>query len=321
MKCPAPELIAEGTDDVIAHAATCSECASLLASQQETRSMLGALPPPALSRAHRESLAAEVMAQADAAPSKRRSRLLPVFAGAMAIAAVIAAIAYLPGGSAEKPAPIAVPTAPPPRPTVTPLSPPVVEDPPAPPEPAPAAVIEAPKPAKVAGAGTFARVGDTVKLSQGEVTVDTVGTKAASVTHGDTAVSVRSARVKVIAKRGVIAQVHVFAGSAEVTVGGKKVTVEQGTIWDRNGAREDSLAAFRTGWELLRSGDNAGALGAFDQATDDVIAEDAAYWAAIAAERMGNNADALSRFRAFVTRFPKSPRAESATSSIARLSP
>jgi TolA-binding protein len=182
-------------------------------------------------------------------------------------------------------------------------------------------VVDAPKPAKVAGAGTFDRVGDTVKLEQGEVTIDSVGTKAASVTHGDTAVSVRGARVKVIAKRGVIAQVHVFAGSAEVTVAGKKVIVEQGTIWDRNGAREDSLAAFRTGWELLRAGDNAGAITAFDQASDDVVAEDAAYWAAIAAERMGNTTDALARFRAFVLRFPKSPRAESATTSIARLSP
>jgi hypothetical protein len=328
MKCPAPEQLAEAVTSedatIVAHAEACPTCQAVLDDQRELRAMLQQLPDAPLTRARRETLAAEVLAQADWAPPARRGRIVPLLAVGLAVAAIVALIAYLPGrGASHEP----VATAPPPPPPA-PSAPPM----PAPPAPAPVVIAPAPAPAPIAigkaklgGGGEFAREArgdrDVVKLAGGDLTVDAVGTRAVHVVTGDTEVGVKSARVKVIAKRGVIAQVSVFAGSAEVTVGGKKLVIEAGMTWDRNATREDSLAMFRTGWEALRAGNNAEAVAAFDQATDDVVAEDALYWGAVASERAHDDVGALTRYRALVQKFPKSPRVDAAITAIARLSP
>ena len=95
--------------------------------------------------------------------------------------------------------------------------------------------------AKIGGGGEYARDArgdrDVVNLTGGDVTVDSVGARAVSVVRGDTAVVANSAKVQVVAKRGVIAQVTVIAGSAEVTVGGKRMVIEQGMTWERNASR------------------------------------------------------------------------------------
>ncbi len=80
-----------------------------------------------------------------------------------------------------------------------------------------------------------------------------------------------------------------------------------------------SLAAFRTGWEALRADRYADAIAAFDTATDPVVAEDAAFWAAIAAERAHDDAAAARRLRGFLARFPNSPRADAARAALARI--
>lgn len=333
MKCPGPELLAEAATsndaEVLAHVADCAPCQALLDGQREMHALLTALPDRPLSRAHRESLGAEVLAHADAAPAARRGKLVPVLVAASALAAIIALVVYLPDrGRAAEPAVAAPVQAPAPTLRITPLPEPPPEDP----APAPAVIQPAPPPtppavarATIRGGGDFAREArgdrDIVNLTRGDVTVDSVGTRAVSVVHGDTAVVATSARVQVIAKRGVIAQVTVFAGSAEVIVAGKRVVIEQGLTWDRNAAREDSLAAFRTGWEALRAGDNAAAIAAFDQATDEVVAEDALYWSAIASERLHDEAGAVTRYRALIERFPKSPRVAAAEAAIVRLAP
>ncbi|HEU0030205.1 MAG TPA: hypothetical protein VFQ53_06225 [Kofleriaceae bacterium] len=79
-----------------------------------------------------------------------------------------------------------------------------------------------------------------------------------------------------------------------------------------------ALAAFRDGWTALRAGQYEAAIAAFDRATDPVIAEEAAFWAANACERAGRLDDAARRYRAFVDRFPGSARAGSARTAIDR---
>jgi TolA-binding protein len=81
-------------------------------------------------------------------------------------------------------------------------------------------------------------------------------------------------------------------------------------------ARSVSLATFRTGWEALHEGRNTDAIAAFDRATDPVVAEDAAFWAAVATERAGDAEAAARRYRAFLDRFPQSPHADTARSAL-----
>ncbi len=379
MTCPAPERLAEAVtaldETVLAHAAGCVACQALLDDQRTVHGLLAALVDPPLDRAHRESLAAEVMARADALPGaesadrgivaraealpgaevaargiadvrpsarfddgereadaassalrRRRVRAVAVLAGAALCAAAVAFVLLRPAHE-EAEAPIAI--APPPVPAL-PTAPPRVDvrPDPVPEAPAPAPVRSTPPAvatAKVDGGGEFSRDAgagrDVVTLARGDVTVDSIGARPIAVVRGDTSVVATSAKAQVVAKRGVIAQVTVIAGSVEVTVAGKRVVIEQGMTWDRNAAREDSLAAFRTGWEALRAGDNAAAIAAFDQATDEVVAEDALYWGAIASERVHDEAGAVTRYRALVEKFPKSPRVPAAQAAIVRLSP
>ncbi|MDQ3335302.1 MAG: hypothetical protein M4D80_09070 [Myxococcota bacterium] len=82
---------------------------------------------------------------------------------------------------------------------------------------------------------------------------------------------------------------------------------------DRDTLVEQSpVAAFRAGWEALREARYADAIAAFDRATDPAVAEDAVFWAAIAAQRAGHTDDARKRLDLFLATFPESPRAESA---------
>jgi hypothetical protein len=82
---------------------------------------------------------------------------------------------------------------------------------------------------------------------------------------------------------------------------------------DRDTLVEQSpVAAFRVGWEALHEARYADAIAAFDRATDPAVAEDAAFWAAIAAQRAGHTDDARKRLDLFLATFPESPRAESA---------
>jgi hypothetical protein len=269
------------------------------------------LPAPALRPSQRESIAAELMARADELPvPAQRPRRLPTVlaaAGSLAAAAALAFVLMRPSATTDAP-PTAAPIG-----RIAPPAPPIVRRDPAPP-PAPNVVESAPR---------------VIALDRDHLTLDTRDAAPAKIVRGDTSVAVREARVKVVAKRGVIAQVHVFAGSAQVTVDGTTILIEQGVTWTRPdpepaapaiSARDRSLATFRTGWEKLRAGDNAAAIAALDQATDEVVAEDAMYWAAVASERSGR-ADARTRFERFIAVFPQSPRIDAAKAAVVRLSP
>jgi TolA-binding protein len=120
--------------------------------------------------------------------------------------------------------------------------------------------------------------------------------------------------------------VRVFAGSVEVVRAGTRQIVETGEIWVRPDAppaeaEAASLHAFAQGWIALRELRDRDAVAAFDRAVDPVVAEDAAYWAAVASERSGDRNAAARRLHAFLARFPASVRAGDARRALARLEP
>jgi len=77
-----------------------------------------------------------------------------------------------------------------------------------------------------------------------------------------------------------------------------------------------ALDAFRIGWQALRAGHYADAINAFDRATAPAVAEDACYWAAVAAARAGDQPAAQRRLRAFLEAYPTSPHAAEARAAL-----
>ena len=355
MSCPAPEQLAaaatEGDDAILAHAETCTSCLHALDDQRALRALGQRAPAVVLTHERREAMAAELMAQAERLPppsiarpaaSRRRTAALLV-AGLAAAAAIVIVVATRRGSRPERTderlaAPASARTDRSARPaTDTPRTiEPIIESQPIDPRTDPRAsdgrpaarTPDARAAAKLAGSGDYARDArdakaphDIVRLRGGELTVDSTGSGPVEVVSGGTAIAVKKARVKVIASHGVVSSVAVFAGSAEVTVDGHRVIVEAGTVWERDVARDEALAAFRTGWTALRSGDNTAAIAAFDRATDPTVAEDATYWGAIASERVGDTDGALRRYRDLLARFPSTTRASEARAALARLAP
>jgi hypothetical protein len=116
---------------------------------------------------------------------------------------------------------------------------------------------------------------------------------------------------------------RVFAGSQEHRRDGElardQVTLAPHAIIAT--ARVVDPGAFEHGWTALREARYADAIAAFDQVVDPAVAEDAAYWAAIAAARAGDRDDATRRLNAFVASFPASERVGEARALLARLAP
>jgi hypothetical protein len=318
MTCPAPERLAaaaSGEDDAILdHAADCVHCGILLDDQRELRTLLGQTPAIALTRGRREELAAEIMAHTDHGP--RRSRATRWIGLSAVLAAAAGITLALVGRNEHADAP---PIAGGSDSEIVELRSMAEMHEVLPDEPR----VEPLANARVDGAAEFARDSrgdrDVVQLAGGELRVDATRTRSVQVIAGDTAVGVKQARVTVVAKHGVIASVHVFAGSAEVTVAGHRQIIETGMVWERDAVRDAALAAFRTGWEALRDKRTADAIAAFDRATDPIVAEDAAYWAAIASERAGNLPNARRRYADFLARFAMSPRVTEVQAALARL--
>jgi hypothetical protein len=323
--CPGQPRIAAaaaGEDPaVIDHARDCLSCRALLRDQLLVVDAARMLARPRLRPDRRAALAAEVMAQSDveAHPPWRGERVMAAAAGAVAAAAVIT-IVLASGIEASDP---------PSAPQVASIDEPAIKtvaraqiDP-----------VAAPSRASLIARGAdYARVQrgnqDVVTLRDGELSVDATGSNPVTIVAGDTRVMIASSRAKVVARGGVIVTTHVFAGTAQVTTsGGRLQVIDAGDVWMRPPeptlAAEpiaiDSLAAFRLGWEELRAHHHAEAIAAFDRATDPVVAEDAAFWAAIASERAGDLEGAAARLRVFLDRFDASPRAEAARAALERV--
>jgi tetratricopeptide (TPR) repeat protein len=95
------------------------------------------------------------------------------------------------------------------------------------------------------------------------------------------------------------------------TTAKQQAAIERDTI-DVEDTAVTAVTAFRRGWEALRAQRYADAIAAFDRATAPAVAEDAAFWSAIAAQRSGDLDDARKRLDSFLSRFPASPRADDA---------
>lgn len=327
MACPAPARLAAAAsgDDagVLAHAAACAHCATSIAEQRDLVAQArAALPAPApLTDARRRALAAEVMAHADAVPPPvdARPRIL-VAVGALAIAALALIIIQQRGPRATAPA-IDIASLEPTQP--------MTDEQTAVLDPAPA---DERRPAELAARGAdFVREqrdwADVITLRSGELSVDARDREPVTVVAGDTRVRIARARVTVVARNSVIVTAHVFAGSAEITRGTQRHLIATGEIWTPPPPPPEptsptaSLDAFRRGWKALHAERYADAIAAFDRATDPVVLEDATFWAAIACERAGNPGDAAKRLRAFIERFPASPRLDAARTALARVRP
>ncbi|MEO7731514.1 MAG: hypothetical protein ABIY55_11115, partial [Kofleriaceae bacterium] len=177
---------------------------------------------------------------------------------------------------------------------------------------------------RASGAAEFTRLTvedrEVLELRNGTVTVDARNAREVEITMRGTTVHVEDAKICVGARAGVIGTVTVFAGSAEVTSRGKLVVVEAGMVWVPDAVGPSTaLREFRAGWAALRDGNLRVAVDAFDRARDPVVAEDAAYWAGVAVERLGDRRDAARRFAGFVELLPGSPHADTARIALARV--
>jgi len=325
VNCPAPaRLAAAATGEdlgVLDHARGCLACRAALIEQREVITAARMLRQPSLGADRRAALAAEVMAQADFADAQRPwrgERVMAIAASVVAAAAVVTIVLASGGPRPQVPAAPQIAVAEEPALQTsrrTYLEP-----------------VAAPLRANVVGTGaelsrTLHGDRDVVTLRDGEVSVDATDREPVTIVGGDTRVVIASSRAKVVARRGVIVTAQVFAGTAQVTSGGHQQVIDAGDMWMHAPEPKpvaatgvsDSLAAFRLGWEELRAHHHPQAIAAFDRATDPVVAEDAAFWAAIATERAGDFDGAATRLRAFLDRFPTSPRAEAARTALERV--
>jgi hypothetical protein len=290
------------------HVDQCLTCRRLVDDQQAMRRLAQRLAAPTLTRERRQRIAAEVLAAADLLPVRRRR--IPIAAGGVAFAAAAAAVVVWIRSGAPSSEVVAPPE----------LSAKVHRDP-LHADDRVVAMLEVPAPltpARIEELQTHVihevRGGrDVLSLADGVITIDSRDARDVDVRVADTIVHVNTARARVHARAGAILSVQVIAGSAEVETPSRHVLVEPETTWFAEPTREQlSVRAFRDGWVALRDGRNAIAIGLFDRATDRAVAEDAAYWGAVAAVRAGDPS-AAHRLAEFVRRFPSSPRASQAT--------
>jgi len=262
-----------------------------------------------MSAARRTALADVVQVAArsigpDVAASHRPRIAIAIGLGA----AVAAAIAIVMARGASESAPLQpVSSAPPLVRTITPL--------PVAPEPTRPTVIE------LEGARYTIEPSGAIRLREGGVLIEAAA--PTEVKLDATTIKLAAGRAEIHARRGVIASVHVFAGSAQIVRAGSSATVLVGETWEPQPTQlppapprapvVSGAEWFRRGWLALREHREADAIAAFDRATEPSIAEDAAFWAAIAAERAGDSKAALTRFERFLAEHPRSDRASAAT--------
>lgn len=323
MACPAPARIAAAVsgEDAVAtqHAEDCARCASSIAEQRELIAAARRMAVPVLSESRRRALAAEVMASSDLAPA--RAQRIPIVLAVGTLAAAAAALFVLESHALGPLAPSFEISAV----EATTMSERATAklDPIAP---------EIRRPAELLSRDAdFAREQrdwtDVVTLRDGELAIEARDREPVTVIAGDARVRIARSKTTVVARRDVIVAVHVFAGTAEVTRDGRRQIIVAGELWTPPAAPAEttsaagSLEAFSAGWKALHAARYADAIAAFDRANDPVVAEDAIFWAAIASERAGNSDDAARRLRAFVERFPASPRLDAARAAIARVTP
>jgi len=340
-------VAASAGEDVVAlaHAAACPGCRRTMREHLALRDLARELPAAPLRRAHRDGMAAELLARAESvvvekplpeeevAPRRIRRAVAAVAIAAGALAAAAAAMVALdPPPPATSVPVVDVEPAPAVGPRTAVAN---VEAPPAHADRPEAASIRA-----AAGARYDRRddgAVDRIALRDGTVTIESSATTAPVVVSGKNVkvrTGARAARLAATAEAGVVRQVQVFAGSVEIQTSSGVVVVMAGETWtwDEDAATSAAraaasdpeadarVAAFRAGWDALRAGDFATAATELERAEGDRgVGEDAAYWAAIAWGRAGQTARAIDGLERFLAKFPKATRAGEAHLALARL--
>jgi hypothetical protein len=312
---PGERAIAAERDDDDPHLADCLACRGAVTEQRAIRELVRRAPAPPLPRARREAIAAEVLSRSYAMSGRRTSLARGGVLGAglaAAAAALIVALWPTPHATVaradlamtEDTAALAV------RGVIA--------------ERAPDRPARRPALVRPGGAAEFTRLSvedrEVLALRNGTLTVDARDAREVEIMMRGTTLHVEDAKICVVAHAGVIGTVTVFAGSAEVTSRGKLVVVEAGMVWMPDAVGPTTaMREFRAGWAALRDGNLRAAVEAFDRARDPVVAEDAAYWAGVASDRLGARGDAARRFAGFLDLFPGSPHAEMARVALARV--
>jgi hypothetical protein len=306
-------------DDDDPHLADCLACRAAVTEQRAIRALVRRAPAPPLPRARREAIAAEVLSRSYPQPSGRRTWLARggLIGAGLAAAAAVLALALWPAPRATV-ARVELALGEDLEDTAAPVVRGVIA------EVAPDRPARRPALVRPGGAAELTRLTvedrEVLELRNGTLTVDARDAREVEITMRGTTVHVEDAKICVSASAGVIGTVTVFAGSAEVTSRGKLVVVEAGMVWVPDAVGPSTaLREFRAGWAALRDGSLRVAVGAFDRARDPVVAEDAAYWSGVAAERLGDRRDAARRFAGFLDLFPASPHADSARIALARV--
>lgn len=293
------------------HFRECLDCRRRLEADRTTRDALRVLPVPALTAAHRASLAAEILASADQRrPRRRRSRWIAAAGGALAMAAAVSLVAWWP----RTPESLAAPSASIETDEVVAVGGSSIAHEDAPPSIA-APVIEATRGTTFRHATGIDR--DVVTLVDGALELDTRFARKVDVRVGDSIVRVENAAVKIEARTRSIVSVRVIVGAARIESPAQHVTLQRDSEWipappttsSAPTEKVRSLAAFRDAWIALRAGRNRDAMELFDSVTDAVALEEASYWAVIAARR-ANDASMASRIATFLRTFPQSEYAD-----------
>jgi hypothetical protein len=298
MTCLSASAIAEAATTGAAddHVAQCLACRRQVDTERALRERLQRLPAFTLPTARRRELAAELVAMAEREPTSRAWRV-PVTV-VVALAAAVALVAAWPRSrvAVAFDVPAGEHVVVPERAIAHELAPPR---------------LRAPRIEARDGARLSQRIGDDrdiVTLTDGDIEIDSRAARNVDVKIGSAVVRVDDAKVVVRARHRAIVNVEVVIGAAAVIGTDRRVIVERGSVWSSEPtASERSLRAFRDAWVALRSGHNAEAMELFDAATDRAVAEEAAYWGAIAAKRAGQDDAARDRLTDFVQRFPQSP--------------
>ena len=273
MSCATHDQLASGEVDT-AHADACLVCRRELAAQQAMRLQVAVLPAPRLDADRRRALAAEVMARADLHDDVREvsSRTRRVAIGGVVLGGVALAAAAL----------LAL----------------FVHD------------------EGAASSPGMARGASDVVEPRADA-VDRTATSNAATSNAATSNALTASNTSTASTAPIDVGPRVEPARKPKVDGSRQVF---GATTDRHGqaierdllVEQSPVVAFRAGWEALRARRYDDAISAFDRATDPAVAEDAAFWAAIAAQRAGRSDDARKRLDAFLAEFPDSPRAESA---------
>jgi hypothetical protein len=273
------------------HFAECLTCRRQFESEQSLRTMLASLPVPALAMPRRREIAAELSVHV---PAPRRRRWGAYLAVACAAAALVplfaprAVVGEAPGVQVASVERIGSPGQRVAYETAPPLLPPPR--------------IDAQRDARMSS-----QIGDDrelVTLVDGAIEIDARDTRAVDVRIGATLVHVADAKVEIRAAHRALLSVHVVVGAAQID---NRVVVERGAIWTAEVTPVSrSLRAFRDAWVALRAGRNEEAMSLFDAATDASVAEEASYWAAVAAQRAGDRDLARFRLTSFLESYPSS---------------